>query len=195
MKWLRRWLLIASIPIQRVIQKLHPPEPKITASFAQYVASRALTGDVFLSRQDWHFSNMFIPGFWSHAAICCDIHIVEALGDGVRAVFVDEWLFKKDYVMVLRLSERVPPVRETDATNAGLFAMGQVGKPYDFLFKSGVKAWYCSELIYWALKKANDRIPFTLRKTWGVNTVTPQDFENAVRSGKFEIIADSRFYL
>jgi uncharacterized protein YycO len=141
-----------------------------------------MPGDVLLSRECWHFTNYFIPGFWGHAALCCGDYIVEAVGSGVRAVERAEWILKKDYVLVLR------PTFTIDGLLVSLRAESQLLKPYDYEFSSGVDAWYCSELVWYCLGSP----VFEMRETFGVQTVTPQDFENAVKSGKFKVIEDSR---
>lgn len=188
MKFLRRWLLRASIPIQKTLQKMHPPETLIDANFVADVRGDVDIGDIFLTRQRMHFTNLFIPGFWSHAAMYDGTEVCEAIGNGVQFVALEEFLYKKDWVLHLRpaFSINKPIVRQ--------FLALQSGKPYDFEFASGVKAWYCSELIHVALKMGNKRAPFNLRHTFGVPTVTPQDFENAVARGKFIVATDSRRY-
>lgn len=190
MKLLRLWLLRLSIPIQKLMQKMHPPEPLIGWDFVAEVTMSIEPGDVLLSRERLHLTNLFIPGFWSHAAIWEGSYVIEAIGSGVRASGLQEFLYKKDWVMVLRanfLASTEPVTR---------FAWFQVGLPYDYEFGSKVKAWYCSELVFRCLREGAHRVGgpdvFTLRKTFGVRTVTPQDFENAAAKGKFTIIADSR---
>lgn len=195
MKLMRRWLLQLSVPIQKLMQKMHPPERMISYKFVKtftYVDwdANLQDGDVLLSREKWHFTNIFIPGFWSHAAVFASGGVFEAVGEGVGEVDLFEWLYKKDYVMILR------PTFLGDRARVAMFVLKQKGKPYDFKFSSGIKAWYCSELVYKALsagafRRAGSDV-FTLRKTFGVSTVTPQDFENAAAKGKFTIIADSR---
>lgn len=185
---MRSTILRLLIPLQRFIQKLHRPEPRINGAFFRFVDWQIANGDVLLSREDWHFTNYFIPGFWSHAALSSSESVIEAVGEGVKTVERAEWIIKKDYVMVLRpifLSED-----QKDA--ASEFAKDQVGEGYNYEFNPSDKQWYCSWLVYRAFRWAKHRSPFVLRKTWGIPTVTPQDFENAVKSGKFDIIADSR---
>jgi uncharacterized protein YycO len=180
MSSLRRWLLKASIPIQKFMQLLHPPDSLVTAQFALVLVTHIKTGDVLLSRENWHFTNMFIPGYWSHAAIYAGGEVFESVGGGVRSQNIYEWLFNKDFVLVLR------PQFFIDKSQIVERALAQVGKPYDYEFRSEIDTFYCSELVWYCLSNP----VFEMRETFGVLTVTPQDFANA--TAKFSVVLDSR---
>lgn len=94
---------------------------------------------------------MFIKGFYDHATILSSKGtIVEAVGDkfvdgkntgGVREVDLEEWLYKKDHVALIR-------VNHASAFAAGMNALKYIGRGYDYYFKHGEEKVYCSELPY-----------------------------------------------
>lgn len=157
----------------------------------QSLLLQARPGDVLICHRKYALSNLGIPGFWKHAALFGNsvYPVIEATGKGVVSKTWAKWLYSYDYVMCLR-----PTFLDKDqAYSAVIYAASQVGKPYDYDFSPGIEAFYCSELVYWAYKQSLPQDnPFTLRKTFGVDTVVPEDFEKAVIKGKFEIVWDSR---
>ncbi len=186
MAFIRRFLLRLSVPVQKIMQHLTKPEPKMSADFCLSMMDVIQDGDALLSREDYHFSNAFIPGFWKHAAIYHDGFVIEAVGGGVRKVPFVKWMMTKDYACVLRPTFTT----KKQAKIAAEFALKQIGKPYDYGFASGLKAIYCSELLGAAYKHSlgKKKSPFTMRKSFGVWTILPQDIRNAADKGKFKII-------
>lgn len=183
--WVRRVLLRASIPLQKWLQKIHRPEFKIHDQFYFDLKSKIRNGDVLLSREDWHLTNPMIPGYWKHAAIYTNGWVIEAIGEGVVKTSFERWCFSKDYIACYRPKF----LDQVECSQAGILAAQQVGKPYDFEFAEGGKAFYCSELVYWAYSEINHAIPFTLRESMGVRTVIPSDFANA--KIKFRLVKES----
>lgn len=184
MNFLRHILLKIAYPFLRFMEVAGKPEPKVPAAYWHSIEHVAQAGDVLLSRENWRSTNLIIPGFWAHAAIYAGNGVViEAIGLGVQAVPFVKWVLGKDHAALLRF-KNVPPEKRT---LAGMYAFGQIGRPYDYDFASGTQAWYCAELVWYShecvLRPDN---PFTLRKTWGVDTVTPDDF---YRSDKLELLA------
>lgn len=180
----RHFVLKLAYPILRFMEVAGKPEPKVSADYWHRIEKIAEPGDVLLSREDWRSTNLIIPGFWAHAAIYVGHGIVvEAVGVGVQSVPFVKWVLGKDHAALLRF-KNVP--KETRAL-AGIFAFSEIGKPYDYEFSSGTQAWYCAELVWYSHENAlHPNNPFTLRKTWGVDTVTPDDF---YRSDKLELLA------
>ncbi|MBL0233225.1 MAG: hypothetical protein IPQ08_06130 [Chitinophagaceae bacterium] len=146
-----------------------------------------LSGDILLSEVEWELSNYFIPKTYKHAAIYFNGLVYEAVTHGVRSVTLEEWLFKKDHVAIVRAN--------FDITAPMLF-LGKsfldqnIGEPYDFSFKlEGTQSWYCSKYAYEFLLAMNPSFAaqFTLRETLGELTVKPDDFYLA--KDKFTLIA------
>lgn len=188
---LRSMLLTASIPTQKLMQRIHPPEPLTTVDMALSAERKIREGDILVSREAWHFTNMFIPGFWSHAAIVSgEKKVIEAVAPRVRRESFVDWVIRKNFWAVLRPT----PWGDVPAKQASLRAMDLVGLDYDYIFDYTNKSFYCSELVYFCYDdtEAAWSHTFTKRDTFGVRTVTPDDFYNSVRSGKMEIIEEHR---
>jgi uncharacterized protein YycO len=169
---LRYYLLRALYPFMRFSAHLGKPEPKVTYEFYLEVASKIEVGDVLLSREDYKFTNLMIPGFWSHAAIYAgDGWVMEAVGDGVHKVSLVEWILDKDHVAVKRFKT---PKEKREL--AGKLALSHDGEPYDYQMGADNQAWYCAELAYGMHDAVTDGLPFEVKTTWGVMTVTPEDF-------------------
>ena len=135
---------------------------RISEALRREILAKARPGDVFVTRHDDAMSNLFLPGFWPHAALylggeeglaalgipcpagdASDISFLEAKKDGVRFRDSGETLHV-DACVLLR-----SPLEGADLTEAVRRAMSHVGKPYDFLFDfrtSHVLA--CTEVIY-----------------------------------------------
>jgi hypothetical protein len=188
MKKIRYWLLHLSIPIQKIMQKMHPPEPQTTFSEANFALQRMRQGDILLSREAWHFTNLFIPGYWSHAAIYGYGKVIESVAPSVQEVNFFDWVLKKHNWCVIRFDDK-------DATLAFNRATSAIGSNYDYEFDWGAqRAFYCSRLVYFYLQMTSKKFSetFTLRETFGEPTVTPDDFYNSTKDQKLKLIYEHR---
>lgn len=187
---IRDLLLRVSTPIQKLMQKIHPPYAQTTVKQAEDVMILMRQGDILLSREAWHFTNLFIPGFWSHAAIYGDGQVVESVAPSVQIVDWKDWVIEKHNWCILR------PMDETPETGEEVFKYAKTlrGRLYDYVFEKNNSAFFCSELVYEAWetcsKWAGD--VFTKRKTFGQWTVTPDDFYNAALRNKIRIVYEHR---
>lgn len=173
---LRELLLTASIPIQKFMQKIHPPYAQTTVAQAEAVMATLKNGDILLSREAWHFTNYFIPGYWSHAAIYWDGKVVEAVGSGVQIVDFRDWLIEKHNWIVLRPKINMYPVD----------VRAFVGQKYDYLFSNNNKNWYCSELARYC-QAANLPLWLVYKKE-----VYPDDFYKAAINGDLQVVHEHR---
>lgn len=135
-----------------MMQRLGKPETLITRQQVNKILESVKPGDILLSHETYRLTSMFIKGFWDHAAIVSSRGtVIEAVGTGVREVDLEEWLFKKDYVKVVRtyLSDAV-------CLSAGVASLEFIGFKYNFTFSwinpfhvaRNVRGVYCSQLVY-----------------------------------------------
>lgn len=187
---LRSRLLGLSVPIQKQMQKLHPPYAQTTVSQAESAMKTMQPGDILLSREAWHFTNLFIPGFWSHAAIYGYGKVVESVAPMVQTVDWRDWVIEKHNWCVLRPFQP----DNTSGRDAFSFANGSLGRFYDYGFQKNNNLFFCSELVYdsWEAHSTWAQGTFVKRKTLGEWTVTPDDFYNAAIRSKLMVIHEHR---
>lgn len=149
-------------------------------------------GDVFVTRHDDAMSNLFLPGFWPHAAFFIgspqqrpDIPVHE---DGLRRSS-DEGITilesKKDGVLFRKIEETLhldafvvmrPKLSDEDILKAVERGMSHAGKLYDFIFDFGTAdRLVCTELIYRAYQGIGG-IDFKLSTKAGRKCLSAEDF-------------------
>jgi hypothetical protein len=135
---------------------------RISGSLRDGLLKRVRPGDVFVTRHDDAVSNLFLPGYWPHAALYLgtaeDLErlgipvpvetragpwFLESKKDGVRVRPAEETL-QVDALVVLR-----PPLEPADLMEALRRAASHAGKPYDFLFDfRTADRMVCTEVVY-----------------------------------------------
>jgi uncharacterized protein YycO len=166
--------------VSKITSEIHAPfsRKRIKASHYHKVRHVIKPGSIILSATYGELANIFIPGKWSHVGIIATdgMSVIEAISTGVAKTDLIDFMMTKDEICVLN-----PSFLDTDGMiEASIKAEAEIGKPYDWKFVKGdIKAFYCSELVYHVLHKVKNDSPFTLRRTFGKLTVTPQDFYNA----------------
>jgi len=139
---------------------------RVTPALQTQLAALLEPGDVVVTRREQAFSNLFLPGYWPHAALyigsaadraalgvgvdpdrarrwSAEVRFLEALKDGVRFRPVEETL-SVDAVAVLR--PRLDPTHKAEAIAR---AVSHEGKLYNFdfdFFRSDRVV--CTEVIY-----------------------------------------------
>lgn len=168
-------------------------------------------GDVFITRHDDAMSNLFLPGFWPHAALyigdenergelgvvldasdgrCLEgYHFLEAKKDGVLFRSMSETL-QVDAFIVLR-----PKLDPEFRIGALKRALSHEGKLYDFMFDfRQADRLACTEVVYRSyhgIGPAACPIAFELKKQSGRLCLSAEDLiEQAVSSGCFDKVAD-----
>jgi hypothetical protein len=122
-----------------------PNAPKaITPELRSALLERARPGDVFVTRHDDALSNLFLPGFWPHAALYLgEGRFLESKKDGVRNRPAEETL-EVDACVVLR-----PPLGPAEIATGLARALEHEGKLYDFLFDfRTADRLVCTEVVY-----------------------------------------------
>jgi len=164
-------------------------------------------GDVLVTRHDDAMSNLFLPGFWPHAALyigdvdererigvprevkagCCadGICFLEAKKDGVLFRPMEDTM-QVDAFIVLR-----PQLAPDQIAEALTRAMGHEGKLYDFSFdfcKTDRLA--CTEVVYRAYHGVGT-IEFELHRVTGRSCISAEDLiEQALGAGYFVKVMD-----
>ncbi len=144
-------------------------------------------GDIILTRNKGYISNLFIPGFWTHAGIFIgnqkernlylnsrfekvippNIDLIEALSDGVVFSTFGR-SFKADNIAVLR-----PEISKLEIDKVIEKALAQINKNYDFNFDLDSDSLiYCTELIYQAYLPYID---LPIKKIFGRTCITAHD--------------------
>ena len=140
-------------------------------------------GDIILTRDDHKLSTLCIPGKYPHAALCVgrvdrgdDYEVAEMLADGFTKSNFFDLCHESDHVLILRSDDWDADYRAKVVEKCKTFASCL----YDFQFTFGVRALYCSELVYQA--DFERRLKITTADALGlgiVNYVAPQDILDA----------------
>jgi uncharacterized protein YycO len=156
MQNLKHLILKLFTPIQKWIQRLGYIESEFTVQIIRDISYKIKAGDVLLSYESGRYTSAFIKGEWDHAAIVDDeLFVIEAVGDkivkgknigGVRRVELQEWLWKKNHVVVLRHYDFYTRLQ------AAIKSKTFIGRSYDYQFKHGEETLYCSELVHSSYK-------------------------------------------
>jgi hypothetical protein len=174
-------------------------------------------GDVLITRHDDAMSNLFLPGYWPHAALyigdaeerralglsiseprlelepkdeaVAGYHFLEAKKDGVLLRSIEETLHV-DAFMVLR-----PQLAREHLIEALSRGLTHEGKLYDFMFDFRVAdRMACTEVIYRTYHGIGDddhAVCFELKKHSGRPCISAEDLiEQALESGHFKKFAD-----
>jgi hypothetical protein len=165
-----------------------PQGPKrVTPEIRDAALALARPGDVFITRHDDALSNLFLPGFWPHAALffgseaAGPASFLEAKKDGVRFRPAAETL-AVDRFLILR-----PPLGEAAVAAALERAACHAGKLYDFVFdfrKSDRLV--CTEVVYRAY---HGEIDFRLIESGGRLCLPAEELIDQALALGFRVVA------
>jgi hypothetical protein len=177
-----------------------PPKPKrITPALRQAILQHVRPGDVFITRHDDALSNLFLPGFWPHAALYLgpgnepatsastddpgSHHLfIEAKKDGVLKRSAAETL-QVDALIVLR-----PPLNPAEIRTALARAHSHVGKLYDFTFDFRTShRLACTEVVYRAYHHCGP-LEFHLREVGGRLCLSAEELITQALSQNFDTV-------
>jgi len=180
-----------------------PGAPKrIGGDLRMEILEQLRPGDVFVTRHDDALSNLFLPGFWPHAALYLGTDedlagmgipipteegegpwFLESKKDGVRIRPAAETM-AVDALVVLR-----SPLEAGKTMEAIGRAVCHVGKPYDFLFDfRTADRLVCTEVIYRGFHGIGP-VSFHLEEVGGRLCLPAEEFLNQAMGCGFQIIA------
>jgi hypothetical protein len=141
----------------------------------------AQPGMLVLSRRQRKLSNVFVTGHWKHVGVISagassgrGARVMEASPQGgVVELSLDEFVRSSDAALLIAPT-LVPPEQWPLVAQA---ITNHLGKPYDFGYCAGENGrFYCSKLVYFALRTVLGREPFPLPLHWGGRGLMPNDF-------------------
>lgn len=198
----------------RTVSEVHNPfhTKRVSSETVAKIGELLEPGDVFVTRHDDAMTNLFLPGFWPHAALHIgdrlqreklgidstqmletdvqgrSIRMLESQKDGVRFRALEETL-EVDAFVVIR------PTISAAALKASLErAMSHEGKLYDFNFDfTQADRMVCTEVIYRGFHQA-DGLEFELTERAGRMSFSAEDLlDHAVDGLGFDVIAIAGF--
>lgn len=182
---MKKMFLKVASKISKFLGKIHSPgsHKKIKSSDYRECKLVMKPGMVFVTKTNGEFANLFIPGFFSHAAEVTDMNtVIEAVTRGVQTNDLIDFFLTKDYIVLLRPKF----LTEEQMKNSADWAVLQTGKSYDYEFSSDTEQFYCSELIFSSYKNNTEKFPLTLKNRLSQLTYVPNDFW--IDSDNFEIV-------
>ena len=214
-KWRRRGVVSANNVLASVMEGVgraasdiyQADNKKVTDDVRRAIGRFLKPGDVMVTRHAVALTNLFIPGFWPHAALYIgtpgqrdalgvsvpdekqplwteQICTLEALKDGVRLRSLSDTL-SVDYFVILRPQVSAENIRQ--AIQRGIAHEGKMYN-FDFDFFSSDRL-VCTEVVYRSYDGL-DGVLFPLTERAGRKTLTAEDLlDFALDSESFEPVA------
>ena len=108
------------------------------------VISLLQNADVILTHRDFEFTNIFLGGYYTHAGVVIEGHLViEATSKGVHVSNIDDFLKKTDDFLILR------NIKISDPGTIINRLLPEIGKKYNFTFIPNPHSITCAELIFY----------------------------------------------
>ncbi len=175
-------------------------QKKVSAEVRETTRNLLRPGDVFVTRHEDAMSNLFLPGYWPHAALYLgtpeerlalgirndgdtSATVLEAKKDGVKFRQLSETLAVDSFVVVR------PRISKEELAEALTRAMTHEGKLYDFVFDfRKADRLVCTEVVYRAYHGVGG-MDFELSKRSGRLVLSAEDFlRQGLAKDLFEVI-------
>ncbi len=213
-KWRRKSVVVLNNMLSSAVENVGraaseiqlPLEKRVTPDICHEVSAFLQPGDVIVTRHDTAFTNLFLPGFWPHAALYVGtVRQRESLGITVDKRINSTWTHDKCVLEALKDGVRFRPLEQTLAVDNFLVlrpSLNQAelrtgiervvlheGKPYNYDFDFfGSERLVCSEVIYRAFDGLGS-IKFPLLERAGRHTLSPEDIvEYAFNSDAMQVM-------
>ncbi len=199
-KWRRKSVVVLNNMLSSAVENVGraaseiqlPLEKRVTPDICHEVGAFLQPGDVIVTRHDTAFTNLFLPGFWPHAALYVGtVQQRESIGITVDERISSAWTHDKCVLEALKDGVRFRPLERTLAVDNFLVlrpGLNQAdlrvgiervvlheGKPYNYDFDFfGSERLVCSEVIYRAFDGLG-KIKFPLLERAGRHTLSPED--------------------
>lgn len=182
--------------------KKQSSDKRVTSEVRKKVENVLRAGDVIVTRHDDALSNLFLPGYWPHAALYIG-DIEERVALGIEMTLSDNSLnevleAKKDGVLFRPLDETLAvdafvvlrPIIEFSLLKEALErAISHEGKLYDFVFDfRNADRLVCTEVVYRAYHGVGDFV-FDLTHRSGRHCLSAEDFlRQGLQKKMFEVV-------
>ncbi len=174
---------------------------RVTAEMREEVLRQVGPGDVFVTRHDDALSNLFLPGYWPHAALYIGTtEELEKIGIGTPGAQAGQAWFlesKKDGVRIRPAEETLEvdafvilrhPLERELLVEALRRAVSHAGKPYDFLFDfRTADRMVCTEVIYRGFHGIGP-VKFHLKEVGGRLCLPAEEFLDQALECGYQII-------
>jgi len=134
-------------------------DKNVSSELVREMGAILLPGDIIVTRNQDALSNLFLPGYWPHAALfvgsACQrskllvgeqedgFNVVEAKKDGVKSRLLEETLYVDEFLVIR------PILSDTDMAEVLERAISHVGKRYDFVFDfASSDRLACTEVVF-----------------------------------------------
>lgn len=140
---------------------------------------KLLPGHIILTTDKKKLSSVLIPGNWSHAGLCVGKDGVWEVSEMTSSHYVKSCFFdlckEADHVVILDCPDWDDDYKKLMIEKCKSFE----GAKYDIQFELGVKALYCSELVY--LSDFEKRLKVSLEDLAGIGReyISPNGLYNA----------------
>ena len=145
---------------------------------AEPIKKQLQPGMVILTHRNYECSSLFIPGYWTHAAmVVTSGQIVDATRKGVCVHSLESFLSTVDDFIVLKPNFCCQKLMEY----VGSLVSDLVGCPFSFDFQNSNKTFYCSGLVCYVYissiyNQKSIAIPNLLQNYLDGFIIKPEDF-------------------